>query len=230
MTLRKVISVAIALLTGVPSAIAQPSNISADEPDSHRLVVENDYVRVSEIQLAPGAVLPIRAYPPRVVVALSPSRTRVTWQDGHTEIRDEKPGDVFSYDASPQALEVITGSLHEIETEIKSASPPAYARTAKDVTEITPELAHVLFENRRLRVVDLRGEPGQQYPFHFHPPRVSVRLEPGRMKIRAQNGTTSLVDFHVGEATWGNFVEHSDAVMLGHFHMVMIELKPQERP
>lgn len=224
------ICLTIVLAAAIPAAFAQPSELIMENPDSHRLVVENDYVRVLELQLGPGAALPMHTYPPRVVVALNPSRIKLTSREGQMEIKDEKPGDVFWYDATSQALEVVAGTLHEIETEIKPASPPAYTHTAKDMTEITPQLAHVLFENARLRVVDLRGEAGQQYPFHFHPPRVGIRLEPARMKIRAQNGTTSLVDFHVGEATWGNFVEHTDAVVLGSFHMVMIELKPQERP
>jgi len=227
MSMHAAIWTVMAIVVVIPSAIAQPSEFVAEEPDSHRLVVENDYVRVLELQLGPGAALPMHSQPPRVVVALSPARIKLTSGEGQPEIKDEKPGDVFWYDATSQALEVITGALHEIETEIKPASPPAFSHTAKDITEITPLLAHVLFENARIRVVDLRGEAGQQYPFHFHPPRVGIRLEPARMKIRAQNGTTSLVDFHVGEATWGNFVEHTDAVELGSFHMVMVELKPQ---
>lgn len=215
-----------ALAAAIPPAFAQSPD-SIPDPDSHRLVVENAFVRVFELQLAPGAYLPLHAYPPRVVVALAPARIRLTSADGESEIKDQKPGDVVWYDATSQALEVITGTLHEIETEIKPTSPPPFTPTAKDITEITPQLANVLIENARVRVVDLRGEAGQQYPFHFHPPRIGIRLEPARMKIRAQNGVTSLADFHVGDATWGNFVEHSDAVVLGSFHMVMIEMKPQ---
>jgi hypothetical protein len=55
---------AIAFAVAVPTSTAQPSDVLVDEPDSHRLVVENDYVRVSEIQLAPGMVLPMQARPP----------------------------------------------------------------------------------------------------------------------------------------------------------------------
>src|SRR5207302_1187453 len=123
-------------------AFAESSEVIPD-PDSHRLVAENDYVRVFEVQLAAGAKLAMHAHPPRIVVALGPSRIKLVSQEGTAQIQDQKAGDVFWFDAATQALEVVTGTLHEIETEIKAASPPAIRHTAKDMTEITPELARV---------------------------------------------------------------------------------------
>src|SRR5205823_2363813 len=71
------------------------------------------------------------------------ARIRLIRRDGTSELVDRKPGDVFWSEAAEHSLEVVSGSLHEIETEIKGGVPPPFAPSAKDVTEITPELARV---------------------------------------------------------------------------------------
>jgi hypothetical protein len=117
--------------------------------------------------------------------------------------------------------------MHEIETEIKQTFPPKVAHSASDLTEITPQLARVLIDNSRVRVVDLRGDEGQHFATHLHPYRVSIRLTNARVKVTAQDGTMSLVDYHAGEAQWATPVEHQDEVVLGDFHNLMVEIKAQ---
>ena len=151
------------------------------------------------------------AYPPRRIVGTGRSETRRR----------------FWSETEEHSLEVVAGSLHEIDTEIKGGVPPAFVPSAKDVTEITPELARVVHEDPHVRVLDLRGEPRQQFPFHFHQARVTIRLGSARMSFVEQNGTTRITDFHPGEATWGDAVEHSDAVVSGSFHLVLVEIKGQ---
>ena len=228
MTIRMAcISVAACVMVG--AAETAPDAVVADT-DSYRIAVENAYVRVLELRAEAGHNSPLHAHPPRAVVVLSGARVRLTRPDGTSELVDRKPGDVFWSDAEEHRLVVVAGSLHEIETEIKGAIPPRFAPSAKDVTDITPELARVIYENASVRVLDLRGEPGQQFPFHFHQARATIRLGSSRMKFVERNGTTRMADFHPGEVTWGEAVEHSDAVMSGSFHLVLVEIKGQAVP
>ena len=228
MTLR-IACVTLTLCIMVRAAETAPEAVAAD-PDSYRIALENAYVRVLELRAEAGHGIALHAHPSRAVVVIGGARIRLTRPDGTSELVDRKPGDVFWSEAEEHGLEVVAGSLHEIETEIKGGIPPPFAPSAKDVTDITPELARVIYENPRVRVLDLRGEPGQQFPFHFHQARVTVRLGSSRMRFVEKNGTTRWTDFHPGEATWGDAVEHSDAVMSGPLHLVLVEIKGQALP
>ena len=210
----------------VCSAETAPEAVAAD-PDGHRIALENAYVRVLELRAEPGHRIPLHAHPPHAVAVLSGARIRLIRRDGSSELVDRKPGNVFWSEAEEHSMEVVAGSLHEIDTEIKGGVPPAFVPSAKDVTEITPELARVVHEDSHVRVLDLRGEPRQQFPFHFHQARVTIRLGSARMRFVEQNGTIRMSDFHPGEATWSDAVEHSDAVMSGSFHLVLVEIKGQ---
>jgi quercetin dioxygenase-like cupin family protein len=224
----KLRTVLISLVVCIPVCTAEtaPEAVVVD-PNGHRIVLENAYVRVLELRAEPGYRIHLHTHPSHAVVVLSGARVRLTRRDGTSELVDRKPGDVFWSEAEEHSLEVVAGSLHEIDTEIKGGVPPPFAPSAKDVTEITPELARVVHEDPHLRVLDLRGEPGQQFPFHFHRARVTIRLGSARMRFVEKNGTTRMADFHPGEATWGDAVEHSDAVMSGSFHLVLVEIKGQ---
>ncbi len=48
-----------------------------------------------ETRFAEGHVVPLNAHPARVVVVLSPSRTRIKSGDGKVEIADRGAGEVF---------------------------------------------------------------------------------------------------------------------------------------
>jgi quercetin dioxygenase-like cupin family protein len=213
------------LVAALCTADAQSSDAVAVAPDIHRVVVDNQYVRVLETRFRPGQRVALHSHPARVIVVLDNSRTRVTSQDGRAEIVDHKVGDVFWSDPTAHSLEAITGEVHEIETEIKPTMPPVTDHSAQGVSELFPQLARIVFENARVRVVDLRGEPSQAFPLHFHPPRVTVRLGSARMRIIDPDGSTRLTDQQFGFTNWGDPVQHSDAVVIGVFHVIDIEQK-----
>ena len=199
-----IVLISLVVCISVCTAETAPEAVAVDP--RHRIALENAYVRVLELRAEPGHKIPLHAHPPHAVAVLSGARIRVIRRDGSSELVDRKPGDVFWSEAEEHSLEVVAGSLHEIDTEIKRGVPPLFAPSAKDVTEITPELARVVHEDPHVRVLDLRGELGQQFPFHFHRARVTIRLGSARMRFVEQNGTTRITDFHPGEATWGDAV------------------------
>jgi quercetin dioxygenase-like cupin family protein len=212
-----------AILAG--AAYAQSADPVTAAPEIHRVVVDNSYVRVLETRFAAGHPVASHVHPARVVVVLSPSRARIKTRDGKIEIADHKTGDVFWSDPIEHSQEAITGVVHEIETELKQPVPPRPAHTARDVPDLFPQLARVIFENDRVRVIDIRGEPGQSFPFHFHPARVLVSLGSGRSTVTNPNEKPHLTDYRPGNTSWAEPIEHFDAVLLGVFHNISIEIK-----
>ena len=83
----------LAAAVGTPEA--QSPDAVAAAPEIHRVVVDNQYVRVLETRFVAGQRVTVHAHPARVVVVLDHSRTRVTSTDGKAEIVDHKLGDVF---------------------------------------------------------------------------------------------------------------------------------------
>jgi hypothetical protein len=69
---------------------------------SHRVLLENDRVRVLEYVSQPkGGVCGVdrHSHPPHVTIILEAARDRVTSGDGKAEVADLKVGDVFWSDA-----------------------------------------------------------------------------------------------------------------------------------
>jgi hypothetical protein len=85
-----------------------------------------------------------------------------------------------------------------------------------DVSAFADELASpsvnvgttLLFENDRVKVWEIRLEPGQRAPFHRHPhPYFFVCAEPGRVRTRFANGFYADGDAEPGEFM---YLEHSE--------------------
>ncbi len=218
----------IAVAWGVLSAAAmvKAADAVAAAPEIHRVVVDNPHVRILETRFVPGHTAPTHAHPARIVVVLSPSRSRIKTAEGTTKIVDRKAGEVYWDEPTEHSMEAIIGEVHEIETELKQPPPPSPPHTARDVPDLFPDLARIVFENSRVRVIDLRGQAGQRFPFHFHPARVMVRLGAGRLLANMDSPEKRHVtDFRLGDASWADAVEHADMVLLGEFHTISIEMK-----
>ena len=64
-------------------------------PKGTRVVFENEQVRVWEIELQPGEVLPMHHHDlDYVVVSLTGGRTTVRWEDGREETNSSEPGHI----------------------------------------------------------------------------------------------------------------------------------------
>jgi len=84
----------------------------------------------------------------------------------------------------------------------------------------------VLFENDRVRVVELRLEPGKTEPMHSHPAHLVYVLSPARMKMTSSDGKTKEVEVKAGQVIWGEALSHAgENVGTTALHEVIIELK-----
>lgn len=84
----------------------------------------------------------------------------------------------------------------------------------------------VLFENDRVRVVELRLEPGKREPMHSHPAHLVYVLSPAKMKMTSSDGKVKEVEVKAGQVIWGEPLSHAgENVGTTELHEVIIDLK-----
>ena len=91
------------------------------DPDGHRVVLENDRVRVLEVRVPEGTTLALHSHPPRSIVAIGSYRLKSTDDAGRVSVIDRRPGEVSWSDGEVHTATVLIGPVHAIEVEIKMA-------------------------------------------------------------------------------------------------------------
>jgi hypothetical protein len=92
------------------------------DPEGHKVVFENDHVRVLEVRGETGTDLALHSHPPRVVVAIGPYRIKSVDLDGVETIIDRRPGQASWIEEEHHSATVLIGPTHVIEVEVKSAA------------------------------------------------------------------------------------------------------------
>jgi quercetin dioxygenase-like cupin family protein len=97
--------------------------------DSHRVLLENDQVRVLSVTLKAGQKAPMHSHPASVVYFLSDGRLKFTFSDGKTLIREVKHGNaLWSEPVTHEAENVGTTEFTELQIEMKQ---PVATKTNK---------------------------------------------------------------------------------------------------
>jgi quercetin dioxygenase-like cupin family protein len=97
---------------------------------------------------------------------------------------------------------------------------------AKEAAEAAPHIYKVLFENERVRLLDVRMKPGEESAQHSHPDYLLYAHEGGRVKLSDPSGQNAEVDVPEGAVMWRDAEEHS-ALNVGttEIHALSVELK-----
>lgn len=92
------------------------------QPESNKVLLENDRVRVIEVKNAPGATLKMHSHPGHVVYFLNGAKTKQTDAAGKVVEVEGKKGDARWVDATAHTVEN-TGMtpVHAIVIELKDA-------------------------------------------------------------------------------------------------------------
>jgi quercetin dioxygenase-like cupin family protein len=101
---------------------------------------------------------------------------------------------------------------------------------AQDPIEVSPEHYSVLFENERVRVLEVRYQPGDVSEFHRHPENLVIAISESAARAINEDGTSRDYVFEAGDVMWRDVQEHrgsnsSDEEM----HIVMVEFKDNDR-
>lgn len=109
------------LLVATGTALAQ--DVVRVSPETHKVLLENNQVRVLGVQVKPGEKVGMHSHPASIVYYLSDAKIRFTYPDGRTEERECKAGTAVWSEAVTHAAENVgIAELHEVQTELKGAA------------------------------------------------------------------------------------------------------------
>src|SRR5712691_8247685 len=97
---------------------------------------------------------------------------------------------------------------------------------ANDAAHVAPHVYKVLFENERVRLLEVRMKPGDESAMHSHPDYLVYALGGGKVKLTAGSGESTEVEISAGDTMWREAEEHS-ALNTGSAELValFVELK-----
>ena len=94
-----------------------------------------------------------------------------------------------------------------------------------DAVQVAPHVYTVVFENKRVRVLDILLKPGAKSAIHTHPEYVLYAITPTKVKFTNEAGTATEVEFPAG-ATWRDAEAHAvENIGSADAHAIAIELK-----
>lgn len=95
-----------------------------------------------------------------------------------------------------------------------------------DAAAVAPHLYKVLLENERVRVLELRGRPGDRADLHSHPGQVVIAISDSRLRFTSPDGQSTEAELKSGQAVYSDAVEHTTEVAGDEgAHVLLVELK-----
>jgi beta-alanine degradation protein BauB len=81
-------------------------------------------------------------------------------------------------------------------------SSVAVPAVAQDPLQVAPKMYNLLFENERVRVMEVTFKPEEKIPQHSHPDHFVVVLKPGKLKISKPDGSATEADLKTDQVMW----------------------------
>lgn len=93
-----------------------------------------------------------------------------------------------------------------------------------DALKIAPEVHSLLFENEKVRMLDVRLAAGEKTAMHWHPENISYVVQGGKMRVTRSDQTVVEVDLVTGKAIPGAEGEHAvENIGNSDIHTIQIE-------
>jgi len=180
----------IASVVGCP-ATARAQDPVALAPSLYKVEIDNAWVRVLRLRLAPHEKAPRHSHPREVVVRIAPD-------PGHIEFRP----------ATAEAEEnVLDEPLEEAIIELKPNAPKS-TPVALDPVVIDPRYHTVVLDNADVRAIRTVLEPGIKSPLHEHPHYVVVYLTELHTTMKLGDGREVDNPRHAGDIGWRDYMKH----------------------
>ena len=187
-----------------PAPVPTPVDAVTLFPENYHVLFENDYIRAIEHRLAAGAAESRHAHPyPRVLYAVDASRLRI--RNGGETILDSKPSDTsYRLPGVHQIENIGTDESRFIMVELKKPQPEGkFSIREDDAVYVAAEVYHLLLENDRVRVFEIRSRPGQKTAMHSHPGLAfRYRMSSTRSRITLPDGRIIDSESQLGSAVW----------------------------
>jgi quercetin dioxygenase-like cupin family protein len=79
----------------------------------------------------------------------------------------------------------------------------------QDAVTVAPHVYTVLFENERVRLLEVRMKPGDRSEMHSHPDYAIYPLNDAKATFTSPNGDSAEVEMKSGEALWHDAELHA---------------------
>src|SRR5437899_6207120 len=97
---------------------------------------------------------------------------------------------------------------------------------AQDPVKLAPDKYKVIFNNDKVRVLDVRLKPGDKSPMHSHPNYIVYPFNNSTVKFTSKDGKTAEVKSKAGQCMWRNAESHAvENTGKTEVHVLNIELK-----
>jgi len=78
----------------------------------------------------------------------------------------------------------------------------AATATAQDPVKVAPDIYKLVYENDRVRVLEITIPPGGKIGKHSHPDHFGYVLGPGKLRISKSDTEAMEADFTLGQVVW----------------------------
>jgi quercetin dioxygenase-like cupin family protein len=97
---------------------------------------------------------------------------------------------------------------------------------SEDAVTVAPHVYRVVLENERVRVLEVRGKPGDKTALHSHPAMVAVAITDGSYRFGSADGVPTDAELKAGQAMFLDRVEHTTEISgTAEVHALLVELK-----
>jgi beta-alanine degradation protein BauB len=96
---------------------------------------------------------------------------------------------------------------------------------ADDAVKVAPHVYKVLFENERVRVLEVSMQPGDRSELHSHPDYFVYFLSSGKAKFTTPSGEAAELEWPANTSMWREAEEHSTENVGGPLHALFFEPK-----
>jgi quercetin dioxygenase-like cupin family protein len=109
------------LCLATSAVLAQDVMKVAGGPETHKVVLDNDTLRMLDVRIKPGQKEAMHSHPPNTVYFLTDCKLKVTSPDGKTQIAEPKAGTaVWRPGETKHAVENVgAAECHLVQTELK---------------------------------------------------------------------------------------------------------------
>jgi quercetin dioxygenase-like cupin family protein len=199
-------------------------------PNIYKVALENDSVRVCNVQVKAGEKVATHSHPDHLVYAINGGKVKFTYPDGKTKDVELKTGEANFIKAETHVTENIgTTDLKLVVFELKK---PAVAGSkpkpleGDDQVKAAPESTKVVLDNERVRLLGAHIKAGGKLAKHSHPAHVVYALADAKYKVTAGDGKTVEKSLTAGQASWNEPTTHTVENMgAAESQILVLELK-----
>ena len=96
---------------------------------------------------------------------------------------------------------------------------------AEDAVKVAPDVYKVVFENAKVRVLEVEMEEGSRTEMHSHPDTLIYILSGGTVAFTDPSGQVENLETADGETVWMEATEHATQHVSGAIRALLIEAK-----